>query len=201
MLYNKKIYYIASSIFLLIIIFTLSYLYGFNKLKSYNLNSKGSSEVNEKYVNAPHNDDSLAEDAKIILKLRKRSSGKEFLVKEIAISDIKSLFNDAITKSNLVEYYDSLYYRLEEFSNKEVVFVKDTNFEPDKYYLGVTKDGYLAVFKCSKEGELIIEDESQDVSNRKVSDLPKSDIQFIMTFYHEFNSKEEARDGMIELCS
>ena len=75
------------------------------------------------------------------------------------------------------------------------------SIKPNKYYIG-EKDGFLAIYKTDNDGTLLIEN-SEDVysNNKKVDNLRESDKNKIKNFEFEYDTKEDAEEGLSEFLS
>jgi hypothetical protein len=125
--------------------------------------------------------------------------------KESTIADLKKELNidGNLTKSELSKALSEKGYVLELNSNGEMTYKRNISkaVKPNKYYIG-EKDGFLAIYKTDKDGILAIEN-SEDVysNNKKVDSLREGDKQKIKNFEFEYNSKDEAEEGISEFLS
>lgn len=196
---NKKI--ITVFAFVLIFVFGIGYKWGIEKYASAkNKDEKQQNEL-DKYTIISNVDRVLSSNIKILLKLRIKDNIKEVTVKELKAGELQNEISGRLTLKNVEDYFYNMGFKL--FSNKEdeIIFVKQTRFEPEKYYLGATKDGFLAIFKCDDEGNLIVEDPAVDISEKKVEEFPLNDQESIKKFEFEFGSKEEASEELTAIIS
>jgi hypothetical protein len=184
---------ITLSISVLLVIFGISYNIALNKYRTKVNNEKLSSEAkDEALASISTLNDLLPADVDIILKLKVLENEKELLVKKIKVEDLKNVIYDKLTLKNIESYFNKNNYKLFANSPKEIVFLKESKFEPDKYYMGITSDGYLAIFKCNYEGVLFLEDTISDKSTIIVEDLSDNDRELIENFQIKYDNKEEA---------
>jgi hypothetical protein len=158
-------------------------------------------DISDRYTSLSKNDETVSKNAKVILKLRVKSVNKEYLVRTMKAGELLNSSSEKLKVSDLENFLISDKYNLESSSNDEVTFIKESKFEPDKFYLGPNKDGLLAIFKCDIEGNLFIEDEANDVSEKKVSSLPSRDREFINNYDYKYENKEAAQDELTAICS
>lgn len=76
--------------------------------------------------------------------------------------------------------------------------INDKKFDPNMYYIG-EKDGYITVFKSDEDGNLFIEDESLDISSKKVESLPIADRELVVNYELKSNEREDVQDMLSEL--
>jgi len=99
------------------------------------------------------------------------------------------------TKSELDDIYASSGYKVSTMSDDEVVLIKQVDkYEPNKYVLGI-KNGYIAIFKTDKEGNMYIQDENRDITDIKVDKLNEEDIKLLTKGdkYFLCNTREDAQ--------
>ena len=196
---RNKYFIISIMICLMITIFSISYIWTLDWLTN-NENSIYKDNKNS-YASLSNGDQVLSLDTLITLKLKVKDSNLEYTVKSIKAKDLVEVLNGKITLIALENYFSRDNYKTYSSSRKELVFIKDSKFEPNKYYLGSSDDGFVAIFKCNTEGVLFIEDTSNDKSEKKVTSLPQSDIEFLNNFQYKYESKEAAQDELIAICS
>jgi hypothetical protein len=141
----------------------------------------------------------LPEDTKIVLKLQNKN--KEVFSKEVTLKEVKNFISGDLTLDKVKQYYSTKDYKLLQEGEKEIIFTKNSNFTPQKYYLGVTDQDFVAIFKCDNEGVLYIEDPNNDISDRVLETLPPQDIEPLKNFEFEYNTKEEALDDLMAFLS
>jgi hypothetical protein len=189
---SKKKLFIGMTLTLVIIFFITYYLSDkYIANKNIKNNAVEASEVNK--------NNELSDNTKIYLF---SGNSKE---KESTIADLKKELNidGDLTKGELSKALSEKGYVLELNSNGEMTYKRDTTkaVKPNKYYIG-EKDGFLAIYKSDKDGILLIEN-SEDVysNNKKVESLRESDKEKIKNFEFQYNSKDEAEEGISEFLS
>ena len=125
--------------------------------------------------------------------------------KESTIADLKKELNinGDLTKGELSKVLSEKGYVLELNSDGEMTYKRDVSkaVKPNKYYLG-EKDGFLAIYKTDQDGILSIENNEDVYSNsKKVDSLRELDKEKIKNFEFEYNTKEEAEEGVSEFLS
>lgn len=81
-----------------------------------------------------------------------------------------------------------------EGSSSKVIFLKEIDkYSPNKYVLGIKGD-YLAIFKTNSNGDMYIENEEKDITDKKIDNLKEQDINLLTngSKYFQCNTKEEA---------
>ena len=141
----------------------------------------------------------LSEDTRIILRLMK--DNKELISKDVIIKEVKNFIAGDISLRKLIEYYERKNYKLFQDSGSEIIFIKETEFIPQKYYLGSTDSEFIAIFKCDNEGNLYIEDPDNDISNRTLEMLPQQYQKYLQKFELQFETKEEAIEELMAISS
>lgn len=179
----------------ILLIFTISFnvafkIFGDNSTK-YESNSKVTSAGNPERI--------LTEDTNIVLKLQ--NSSNEINIKNVSLKEVKNFLAGDITLTKVKEYYERKDYKFFQEGNKEIIFTKETKFIPQKYYIGATDKEFVAIFKCDNEGNLYIEDPDNDISNRTLEMLPQQYQSHLQSFELQFNTKEEAQDELMAICS
>ena len=196
---KNRYYIITFFITICAVIFGISYNWTVKKYRNID-NSAKKNIQGDKFVLSKGNE-IISPDANIVLKLKVKDIDKEFFIKTLKAKDLNSIFNGNITLNTLENYYGTVKYNLISSSAKEIVFLRESYYEPSKYYLGPSTDGYITIFKCSEDGTLIIEDEVNDKCNKKVDTLPESDKELINSFKMKYEQKQEAQDELSVLCS
>lgn len=181
---KKKRFIIAASLLLCILIFLVTYLI------TYNLN-KLNSDVN--FVNRNNYEIMSKNNTRELVIVNENSEG-EFLEKnriKLELSDINKIFTDM---------YPIGGYEIIDFNDKAIILkeVNDKKFDPNMYYIG-EKDGYITVFKSDEDGNLFIEDESLDISSKKVESLPIADRELVVNYELKSNEREDVQDILSEL--
>lgn len=181
---KKKRFIIAASLLLCILIFLVTYLI------TYNLN-KLNSDVN--FVNRNNYEIMSKNNTRELVIVNENSDG-EFLEKnriKLELSDINKIFTDM---------YPIGGYEIIDFNDKAIILkeINDKKFDPNMYYIG-EKDGYITVFKSDEDGNLFIEDESLDISSKKVESLPIADRELVVNYELKSNEREDVQDMLSEL--
>jgi hypothetical protein len=192
---NKFDYFMVYTLGI-VITFTLSFNIA---MKVFNNNSSDFEDNIDKVTSANNIEKILSEDTSIVLKLKNKDV--EVSNKSVSLREVKNFLSGDITVTKVKEYYGKKNYKLLQESDYELVFVKETMFTPQKYYLGATNKEFIAIFKCDNEGNLFIEDPDYDISNRTLETLPGQYQENIVNFELEFNSKEEAQDELMAISS
>lgn len=190
----KKIVIVGS--FSLIAVFLISF-----KLTDIYLNNKNVTKEESNNISSS-NDESLELNDKTMISLFKEDR-KE---KDITMRDLKYELGleGEVTEEVLSRALKEKGYELENISNNELTYSRDaeSSAKPNKYYINEYK-GYLAIFKSDDNGKLEIENAETDIfnENKRFEDLPVIDREQIKNLEREFNTKEEAEDGIYELIS
>lgn len=195
---KKKVLLIFSTVGFAIIIFFVSYNI---TLRYYNENNNDISREVEQSVNS-NNANEVNENAQIILKTKTKDN-KTLLDKSLTFEDLKKIIGkDKIEKSDLQNYYSKLNYSIESFNENTIVLLRETTnvLNPNKYYLG-EKDGFIALFKTDDKGNPKIEDDKNDISTKKVTDLSDIDQNKIINFQKVYDTKEEAEEDLSQYTS
>lgn len=189
---NKKKLFIGMTLTLVIIFFITYYLSDkYIANKNIKNNAVEASQINK--------NNQLNDNTKIYL-----FSG-ENKEKESTIAELKKELNidGDLTKGELSKVLSEKGYVLELNDNGEMTYKRDISkaVKPNKYYIG-EKDGFLAIYKTDKDGILTIEN-SEDVysNNKKLDSLRENDKNKIKNLEFEYNSKEEAEEGISEFLS
>ncbi len=195
---KKKVLLIFFAVGFSIIIFFVSYNI---TLRYYNENNNDISREVEQSVNS-NNANEVNENAQIILKTKTKDN-KTLLDKSLTFEDLKKIIGkDKIEKSDLQNYYSKLNYSIESFNENTIVLLRETTnvLNPNKYYLG-EKDGFIALFKTDDKGNPKIEDDKNDISTKKVTDLSDIDQNKIINFQKVYDTKEEAEEDLSQYTS
>lgn len=183
----------------IIVVFTVSFsaalkIYG-SKTTAY----KSNSEKVDKLTSAGTIERILSDNTNIILKLQRE--GKDISVKNTSLTEIKMEIDGDCTLTKLKNYYLAKDYSFISEGSEGITFSKESKFNPQKYYLGITDEGFVAIFKCNSDGVLFVEDKFNDISNRDSESLSEKDREYLKKFEYEFSTKEEAQDELAALCS
>lgn len=179
---KKKILMILILTLICVSIFSVTYFI------TYKLNAKNK---NVNFVNRNKYETAMKNDTRELVIVNQNSSG-EFSEKnriKLELTDINKFFE---------EMYSNGSYEILDFNDKSII-LRELNtkvFEPNMYYIG-EKDGYVTVFKSNEDGKLFVEDESIDVSNKKVEFLPAADREMV----RNYELKSENREGVQYILS
>ncbi|QXE18475.1 hypothetical protein [Clostridium sp. 001] len=135
----------------------------------------------------------VPEKAKIIFKIKYNKSGELKTEKEELAGKLAGK-----TKNEVENIYKTAGYKVNKFSAKEVVLVKEVDkYEPNKYVLGI-KNGLIAIYKTDNQGNMFIENEKRDVTDIKTSKLKEEDIRLLTKGdkYFECNTRDEAESRL-----
>lgn len=110
---------------------------------------------------------------------------------KIDVEDINRLFT---------EMYPLTGYEIVDFNNKSIIIkeINNKKFEPNMYYIG-EKNGYITVYKSDDNGDLFIENESSDISSKKVELLPTTDRELVLNYELKSNERGEVEYILSEL--
>ena len=146
----------------------------------------------------------LGEEVSIIIKT-KDSNGDLSDYKKYKLADFKTNFNymGKNNKEDIQGFMNNLGYSLEGDNKQELSFIKTSlkSFESGKYYLGVTQEGYICIYKADEQGQLFIEDRQEHIGRKTLEDLSKYEQNKIINNEFLFNSSEEALDALSEYDS
>lgn len=181
---NRKFVVIFISILSCLFIFLITYLI------TYNFNIKNG---NVNFVNRNKHEVISKNQTKELVIVNQNFDG-EILEKnriKLELSDINKFFTDMYTGGK---------YEIFDFNDKSIILkeINGKDFEPNMYYIG-EKDGYITVFKSDDKGSLFVENESFDISDKKVELLPVSDRELVINYELKSNDREEVQDILSEL--
>jgi hypothetical protein len=74
------------------------------------------------------------------------------------------------------------------------VLIKEVNkYAPNKYVLGI-KDGYIAIYKTDKDGNMFIENDKVDITDVRTNRLKQADIKLLTKGdkYFQCDTREDA---------
>lgn len=157
---------------------------------TYNIiNSKNSSNLVNKNIH-----DIISKNSTRELVIVGEDVDGEFIEKnriKLELEDINKVFT---------EMYPIGDYKIMDFDDKSIVIMEmnNSNFDPNMYYIG-EKDGYITVFKSDNNGNLFIENESSDISSKKVESLPVMDRNLVLNYELKSGDREEVQDILSEL--
>ncbi|KAJ53673.1 hypothetical protein BD780_002988 [Clostridium tetanomorphum] len=193
---NKKRLYVILAITISAIIFSLSYYIGIEKMKGNNKNDKSDkiqvnnlTEESGTMTMQSGGDEKIHPDTSIVFRIRYKKSG-DVLIEKV---EKGSNFSEK-TKNALAEKLKKENYELVEGSSSKVIFLKEIDkYSPNKYVLGIKGD-YLAIFKTNSNGDMYIENEEKDITDKKIDNLKEQDINLLTngSKYFQCNTKEEA---------
>lgn len=147
----------------------------------------------------------LSEDTSIVTKSKDDKTGEYINYKAMKYKDFIKQFNytGKADRESLEKFMTEKNYKLESKSDKELIFIKSSEkaLLKNKFYLGVTEEGYICIYKCNDEGKLFIEDKKQDISKRRIDDLQDYEKNKVKNHEFMFNTKEEALDALSEYDS
>lgn len=197
MLCKKNIFVFICGLLLVFSIFFISYNISANRL-----NNSESSEKEKNTYNQFSSADMVNDNANIVLRTKNSSNGKFTEIGKVSAFELKQKLGNKVQKSELEDFYAKEGYALYSFDKNEIIFVKevDSNFEPNKYYLGV-ENGFIAIFKSDTNGKLIIEDKVNDVTKKSIESLPEGDRRILKNYELKFDTKEEAEEQLTEFQS
>lgn len=144
----------------------------------------------------------LANDTVVILQSNNGSKGYN-IDKIYTVAELKNQYklSGDVTKKEIEGLFEKQNYTIQDNSNVRLVFNRvNGQYVKGKYYIG-DKDGYIAIYKCNDEGQLVIEDEKNDVSNSKTENLDEESRDIIMNFKKSFDTKEDAEEAMTEFTT
>ncbi len=179
---NKII--LGVSLCILMLVFAITYFVTF----SFNSKKNGVDFVNKNTYEV-----ALKNNTKELIIVDTDKNG-EFFEKskmKIDILDINRLFT---------EIYPLSGYEIIDFNNKSITIKETSNkkFEPNMYYIG-EKNGYITVFRSDDNGDLFIENESSDISSKKVDLLPTTDRELVLNYELKSNERGEVEYILSEL--
>lgn len=177
-----------------IVIFSLSYYVCINRLKSTNIknsrhqvnNKDGTSDILTVHSNV---DNVVSANANIVFKVKYIKSGELITEKEEKINDLAGK-----RKEEVDEVYKNKGYKVQNITPAEVTLIKEIDkYAPNKYVLGI-KDGYIAIYRTDKDGNMFIENSRRDITEIKTEKLKEADIQMLTKGdkYFQCDTREEA---------
>lgn len=195
---KKRKLYLLIGIMACISIFSLTYYMSTIKMKNIS-NDDGKLQVNSIDQNNNNNlnvhgeeEKKLNDDGSIVLKTKYTKSGDLLIDKAQKLKDISDLKEK--TKEEIGLKFNKDGYSIESFDSDKAVLIREIDkYSPNKYVLGI-KGEYLAIYKTDKFGNMFIENEKTDITNKKIEHLKEQDIQLLTNGdkYFQCNTKEEA---------
>lgn len=195
-IFKKRKLYVLLGIMMCISIFSLTYYMSTARIKKVS-DDEGKLQVSN--VNKKNNvnvqgekENKLNDNASILLKTRYAKSGDLLIdktVKAKSLSDLKEK-----TKEEVKSKFKKDGYSIKSFDSNKAILVKEVDkYSPNKYVLGIKGD-YLAIYKTDKFGDMYIEDEKTDITEKKISHLKEQDIHLLTKGdkYFQCETKEEA---------
>ncbi|WP_411681046.1 hypothetical protein [Clostridium thailandense] len=183
-------------VFLTISIFSLSYYICINKLKTigirnnnYKMNSSNKDKEMGSLATNSNNDVIVARDSTILFKVQYSKSGDVIVEKEESVGSLAGK-----KKDDVEAIYKNDGYEVQSINSSQVVLMKKVDsYAPNKYVLGI-KDGYVAIYKTDKDGNMFIENEKRDITDIKIDKLKQADIQLLNKGdkYFQCDTREDA---------
>ncbi|WP_446897541.1 hypothetical protein ACSVC9_11030 [Clostridium sp. LBM24168] len=102
------------------------------------------------------------------------------------------------TKNEVEDIYKKSGYEIDSFSPLKIVLVKKVDkYAPNKYVVGI-KDGFIAIYKTDKDGNMFIEDSTRDITDIKTSRLKDKDIELLTEGdkYFQCDTREDAESRL-----
>jgi hypothetical protein len=184
-------------VILTIMIFGLSYYICINRLNLLSLKSinyKGEKLYNSNTMAVHSNLDTVVSaSADIIFKIKYNKSGDVAIENQISAGELAGK-----TKNELEQIYRGKGYKVQSITQKEVVLIREVDkYAPNKYVLGI-KDGFIAIFKTDKDGNMFIQNEKTDITDIKIDKLKSADIKLLTKGdkYFQCNSRYEAESRL-----
>lgn len=183
-------------VILTLLVFIFSCYICITKIKNYNSGNSVYQTKTQKYDSISTNSDlgnTVSKKGNLIFKVEYSKSGDIQVEKE---ESAKKLTGD--TKSEVKKLYEKSGYKVDSFSPLEIVLVKKLNkYSPNKYVLGI-KNGFIAIYKTNKNGDMFIEDSTRDITDIKTSKLKKKDIELLTKGdkYFQCDTREDAESRL-----
>lgn len=191
----KKFLKYTSICLLFIAVFIISY-YCTLKIDSKKMQAKKPKTTNSVGVNTDNSQesqsDSIDSNTKIVFKNYYKKSKETIVDKTQTANELGIL-----SKKQLADKYGAEGYEVLSISSTEISLVKELNQYspnknlPNKYVLGIY-NGFMAIYRTDKDGNMYIEDKTKDITKVKVSNLREEDIRLLNSGEMQFNSREEA---------
>lgn len=134
--------------------------------------------------------DIVLKDTKIVFKTMYKKTGAAVTDKIQQSGNLKGK-----TKEDLNELYSKDGYKVFSINSEEAVLMRELDrYEPDKYVLGI-KDGYIAIFKTDRDGNMFIQNEKRDITDIKTNKLKDEDITLLTKGdkYFQCSTREDAQ--------
>ena len=196
----KKKGIIIGAIVVMALLFTISY-----SITREILSKKDDSTVET----VSNNLDELMPSTKIILKAIEEDTGMMMEYRSITLKEFEKeqgKLNQAAyaSKNSLVEYLKGTGYALEKDNGGEIIFSRtmdNKSYEAGKYYLGVDEEGYICIYVAINSTKLVIENPKEDISGRKIEELPEYERMNIKRNSVSFSNREDALEYLSEYDS
>ncbi|MGG5462569.1 hypothetical protein [Clostridium sp. B9] len=176
-----------------ILVFSGSYML------AYNYNLKKIQETNGKLVDNSEEYDDIAS----VEVLFTRRTLDDHVVVDYKTTIGEMVKKEEVSESEVEELVAALSqdgYELISSEDGEMVFLNNMGtLEAGKYYIG-EKDGYIAMFKAGEDGRPTIE-KPEDVSTKRIDDLPEVDREKISNFEKKYDTREECEEHMTNYIS
>ncbi|MEW9095125.1 MAG: hypothetical protein AB2417_08575 [Clostridiaceae bacterium] len=188
---NKK-FYVVLIVMVSIIVFSLSYYISIQFFREKNKEVDDdriqvNNQITEGYTQSKDNE-SISSNSSVVFKIRYRKSGDTLISKVDKVSNL-----NVKTKGELEEKFKDE-YKLTDITDDKIVMVKEVDkYSPNKYVLGIKGD-YLAIFRTDSNGEMYIENEEKDITDKRIDNLKEQDIVLLTngSEYFQCNTREEA---------
>lgn len=184
----KTLVLILLGIFIFVGSYMLTYFYNNNKIQQTN------SKVIEKKENP------IGENLNVVFT---RRTLDDHVVVDYRTTFLEMAKNENLEGKTIEEFISSVEkegYELVSSNEEEIVFLTDMGIlEKNKYYIG-EKDGYIAIFKTGEDGRAFIE-KPEDVSTKKIEDLPEVDRNKIKNFEKKYDTREECEENITNYIS
>ncbi|MBU5485528.1 hypothetical protein KQI86_14495 [Clostridium sp. MSJ-11] len=189
---KSKKFYVVLIIMVSIIIFSLSYYISIQFFRGKNEEVDDNriqvnNQIKEGYTQNKDNE-SISSNSSVVFKIRYRKSGDTLISKVDKVSNL-----NVKTKGELEEKFKDE-YKLTDITDDKIVMVKEVDkYSPNKYVLGIKGD-YIAIFRTDSNGEMYIENEEKDITDKRIDNLKEQDIVLLTngSEYFQCNTREEA---------
>ncbi|MBP2032494.1 hypothetical protein J2Z42_001166 [Clostridium algifaecis] len=174
---------------LTILVFTVSCYICITKLKNYNT-KKSTYQVSNAINTNSNLNKTVSAKGNLVFKVKYSKSGDIQTENEESASKLAGK-----TKSEIESIYEKSGYNVDSFNSLQVVLIRNVDkYAPNKYVVGI-KDGFIAIYKTDKNGNMFIEDSTRDVTDIKTSRLKQKDIELLTNGdkYFECDTLEDAK--------
>lgn len=191
--YSKNMY-IVLAIMLGIAIFSISYYITAERFKNNKGNYGNGTEVKnntnaeDKMTLSSGENYVLDSKCEILFYTKYKKSGDLILVKKESASTL-----GLKDKKQVEEKYKTEGYKIQEGSKTQIKLQNEVEkYVPNKYVLGIYGE-YLAIFKTDKNGDMHIESEKEDITEKKIEHLKEQDIYLLTTGskYFQCDTRDE----------